>query len=47
MMTLHPGVVKRAQAEIDRVVDSTNRLPTFDDRGKLPCLDCIVKEVLR
>lgn len=46
MMTLHPEVAKRAQAEIDRVVGN-ERLPGFEDRERLPYIDCILKEVLR
>lgn len=46
MMALHPEVVKRAQAEIDQAIGS-ERLPTLEDRGKLPYIDCIVREVYR
>ena len=46
MMALHPGVVKRAQREIDAVTDGV-RLPTLEDRLQLPFIDCIVKEVYR
>ena len=46
MMVLHPHVVKRAQAEIDRVVGS-RRLPNLEDREQLPYIDCIVKELFR
>lgn len=45
-MALHPEVVERAQAEIDQVIGS-ERLPTLEDRGKLPYIDCIVREVYR
>ncbi|KAG6815956.1 hypothetical protein H0H93_008752, partial [Arthromyces matolae] len=45
-MTLHPDVVKKAQAEIDSIVGH-DRLPTFDDRPHLPYLDALTKEVVR
>ncbi|KAI0387367.1 putative cytochrome P450 oxidoreductase OrdA-like protein [Hypomontagnella monticulosa] len=45
-MTLYPEVQKKAQEEIDRVI-GPNRLPTMEDRGKLPYIEATVKEVLR
>ncbi|KAH7911996.1 cytochrome P450 [Hygrophoropsis aurantiaca] len=45
-MLLYPDVQKRAQAEIDAVIDS-KRLPTFEDRYSLPYVDAILREVLR
>lgn len=45
-MILHPGVVKKAQAEIDGVVGS-DRLPNFKDRDSLPYVNALVKEVMR
>jgi hypothetical protein len=45
-MILYPEVQRKAQAEIDNVV-GTRRLPSFDDRGNLPYVEAIVKEVLR
>lgn len=45
-MVLHPHVLDKAQAEIDRVIGS-ERLPELDDREALPYVDCIVKEVYR
>jgi cytochrome P450 len=45
-MILYPEVQRKAQEEIDRVV-GTRRLPSFDDRGNLPYVEAIVKEVLR
>jgi hypothetical protein len=45
-MTLHPEVMKKAQAEIDAVVGS-DRLPGFEDRENLPYVDALAKEVLR
>ncbi|KAF9034988.1 cytochrome P450 [Hymenopellis radicata] len=46
MMTLHPQVQEAAQKELDAVV-GRDRLPTFEDRPRLPYIDAIVKEVLR
>jgi cytochrome P450 len=40
----YPGVVKKAQEELDRVIGSS-RLPVFGDEGKLPYIRAIVKEV--
>ncbi|KAE8421317.1 cytochrome P450 [Aspergillus pseudocaelatus] len=37
---------RKAQEEIDRVL-GPNKLPTFDDRHKLPYIDAMVKETLR
>ncbi|TFY76167.1 hypothetical protein EWM64_g7846 [Hericium alpestre] len=45
-MTLHPEAQRKAQAELDSVI-GTERLPTFQDRGRLPYVDALVKEVLR
>ena len=45
-MTLFPDIQKRAQAEIDIVVGD-GRLPSFEDRERLPFVEAIVKEVLR
>lgn len=45
-LTLHPEVQKRAQAQIDSVI-SRDRLPTFEDRSRLPYIEAICKELLR
>jgi len=45
LMTLHPEVQQRAQADIDRV--APNRLPTLNDYDSLPYIRAIIKEVLR
>lgn len=45
-MTLHPEIVKRAQEQIDEVIGN-DRLPTLEDRPRLPYIDCIIKEVFR
>ncbi|KAF8266319.1 cytochrome P450 [Lactarius quietus] len=43
---LHPEAQKKAWDEIDTVV-GRERLPTFEDRPKLPFVDAMCKEVLR
>jgi cytochrome P450 len=45
-MLLSPEIQKRAQAELDSVTGQ-ERLPTFDDRPKLPFVDAVCKESLR
>ncbi|KAH8429766.1 cytochrome P450 [Aspergillus melleus] len=45
-MALHPEVQAKAQEEIDRVL-GPNKLPTFDDRERLPYIEAVVKETLR
>lgn len=47
MMVLNPDVAKRAQAELDALFDEVQRLPSFDDRGRIPYIECIMKEVFR
>ncbi|KAJ3011616.1 hypothetical protein NUW54_g2117 [Trametes sanguinea] len=42
----HPEVLQKAQKQLDEVV-GTDRLPTFQDRSRLPYIDCLLKEVLR
>lgn len=46
MMARHPEVVKRAQNEIDEAI-GTDRLPSLEDRGSIPYIDCILEETLR
>ncbi|KAJ3537685.1 hypothetical protein NMY22_g5493 [Coprinellus aureogranulatus] len=46
LMTLHPDVQAKAQAELDRVLGKYV-LPTFADEPSLPYVGAIVKEVLR
>ncbi|KAF9069515.1 cytochrome P450 1 [Rhodocollybia butyracea] len=46
VMTLHPKVQAKAQAEIDRVI-GRDRLPTFEDRRSLPYIEAIYREVMR
>jgi len=45
-MTLFPESQRKAQAELDAVLDG-ERMPEFEDRGKLPYINALVKEVLR
>ncbi|KAF9002199.1 cytochrome P450 [Cyathus striatus] len=45
-MVLFPEVQKKAQQEIDRVVGKS-RLPELSDRGSLPYIEAVMKEVLR
>jgi cytochrome P450 len=45
-LVLFPQVQKRAQAELDVVV-GRDRLPTFDDRPRLPYIDALCKELMR
>ncbi|KAI0731161.1 cytochrome P450 [Earliella scabrosa] len=42
----HPEVLRKAQKQLDDAV-GTERLPTFNDRSRVPYIDCILKEVLR
>ena len=45
-MMLYPEVQKRAQSELDEVV-GRDRLPTFEDRDRLPYIANVVKETFR
>ncbi|ESK86760.1 hypothetical protein Moror_15178 [Moniliophthora roreri MCA 2997] len=45
-MAIYPQVQKRAQGEIDRVIGK-DRLPTYDDRPKLPYIEAVLRETLR
>jgi len=42
----YPQVQRRAQAELDIVIER-DRLPTFDDRSRLPYIEALCKELLR
>jgi cytochrome P450 len=46
-MVIHPEIQERAFAEISAAIPDGDHLPTFEDRAKLPYLDCIVQECLR
>jgi cytochrome P450 len=45
-LVLYPEVQRRAQAELDDVV-GRDRLPTFDDRPRLPYIEALCKELAR
>ena len=45
-MLLYPDIQKKAQEELDSVT-GRERLPTFDDRPRLPFIDAVCKEILR
>ena len=45
-LVLYPQVQRRAQAELDAVV-GRDRLPTFDDRPRLPYIDALCEELMR
>jgi cytochrome P450 len=45
-LVLFPEVQKRAQAELDSVI-SRDRLPTYDDKPRLPYIEAMSKELLR
>ncbi|KAK7694991.1 hypothetical protein QCA50_002179 [Cerrena zonata] len=45
-MVQHPEILKKAQAEVDRVV-GTHRLPDMHDKTSLPYIEAIIQECLR
>lgn len=45
-MVKNPGVFKKAQEEIDRVIGN-DRLIDYDDRDSLPYFAAVLREVLR
>ncbi|KAH9174935.1 cytochrome P450 [Lactarius sanguifluus] len=45
-LILYPEVQKRAQAELD-LVTSRDRLPTYDDKPRLPYIEAMSKELMR
>jgi cytochrome P450 len=45
-MVLFPEVQRKAQQEIDSVIGG-DRLPTAEDRPRLPYVEALVAEVLR
>lgn len=45
-MAHNPEVQARAQAELDLVIGNT-RLPTFEDRSRLPYIDAMISEAMR
>jgi cytochrome P450 len=46
VLVLFPRVQRRAQAELD-VAIGRDRLPTFDDRPRLPYIEAFCKELMR
>lgn len=46
VMALNPEKLRIAQEEIDRVV-GVDRLPTVNDRARLPYVNAIIKETMR
>ena len=45
-MLISPDIQKKAQDELDSVI-GRDRLPTFEDRPRLPFVDAVYKETLR
>jgi cytochrome P450 len=45
-MVMHPDIQTKAQKALDEVVGH-DRLPTLEDRPKLPYIDCLVQETFR
>ena len=45
-LVLFPHVQRQAHAELDVVV-GRDRLPTFDDRPRLPYIEALSKELMR
>lgn len=45
-MTCYPEVQRKAQEELDSVI-GPHRLPEFGDRGSLPYIELIIKELYR
>jgi len=45
-LVLYPQVQRRAQAELDAVV-GRDRLPSSDDRPRLPYIEAFCKELMR
>jgi cytochrome P450 len=45
-MLLYPDIQMKAQEELDSVI-GRDRLPTFEDRPRLPFVEAVCKEALR
>ena len=45
-MSLHPEIMRKAQQELDDVT-GRDRLPTFEDRARLPFVEAVCREVSR
>lgn len=46
-MAQNPDIQARAQAHVDEAIGGGGRLPSFEDRGKLPYVELLVQETLR
>jgi cytochrome P450 len=46
VLVLFPQVQRRAQAELDAVI-GRDRLPTLDDKPRLPYIEALCKELVR
>lgn len=46
VLLLYPKVQQRAQKELDSVI-GRERLPNHEDRGRLPYIEAMCKEILR
>nr|CAD7569362.1 unnamed protein product [Timema californicum] len=46
LLTQHPEIQEKVQNEIDTVV-GRHRLPSLDDRAKLPYMEAVIREALR
>jgi len=46
-MLHYPEVQRKAQAELDRVLNHGERLPDYEDQSDLPYITAVMKEVLR
>ncbi|KAL0574242.1 hypothetical protein V5O48_007713 [Marasmius crinis-equi] len=46
-MALHPDKQRKAQAEIDGILDAENRMPVISDLPDLPYLNAVMKETMR
>lgn len=47
LISTHPTVQTKAQAEIDRIIDSQNRLPVGSDAESCEYILALTKEVMR
>ena len=45
-MLHYPNVMKKAQAELDKVI-GPDRLPSYADRDSLPYMNALINETLR
>ncbi|KAF5331764.1 hypothetical protein D9758_016634 [Tetrapyrgos nigripes] len=47
VLSHHPEIQAKAQEELDRVLGSATQLPDFSDRGNLPYVEAVFKELMR